>query len=318
MKARLIVKTGEFKGATFEVAGSVIIGRAEDNEVYLPSDLISSKHARIILDESANVFFLEDLGSLNGTELDGVRLASRERLDRLHVIRLSGAVDLIWQGAALVADQTTDGDGTSRKAVDRVTLTERLPAIPPTPLARAQSKPEPPVEAVASPRPRSHGLPQSPAQQESGLDTISEGTAIDLKAILRGPDFAGFMQEAKPLRSAGEVDDGVGSAQPKDASAPIASLALCVVEGATKRCYVLEQGENWVGNDPDARVALFHHSVRTEHAVLSVAGARVVLRDPNGTGETTVDGQAFSGEIEVAIGSVIRFGEVAVSIERPE
>ncbi len=65
-------------GAAYRVRDCVNVGRAEDNEVMLIDDHISRYHARFELAEGA--VWLKDLGSANGTFLNGERVSGGCRL----------------------------------------------------------------------------------------------------------------------------------------------------------------------------------------------------------------------------------------------
>jgi len=62
----------------------IILGRAKDCDIQIDDQSVSSKHARIVLEndpylDGNKLSFLEDLKSTNGTELNGKSVA-RERL----------------------------------------------------------------------------------------------------------------------------------------------------------------------------------------------------------------------------------------------
>lgn len=61
------------EGRRFEVYGTCAIGRAPGNQVTLADDLASRRHALIHAQEQAQ-YWLVDLGSRNGTALDGRRI----------------------------------------------------------------------------------------------------------------------------------------------------------------------------------------------------------------------------------------------------
>ncbi len=65
------------------------LGRAPDNDVVLADRRVSRRHARIAADDAAAAagFFIEDLGSSNGTFVDGRRV-TRAPLDRGATITL--------------------------------------------------------------------------------------------------------------------------------------------------------------------------------------------------------------------------------------
>lgn len=58
--------------------GENVIGRDDAATLWIDDSLVSRRHARIVIDESGAV--LEDLGSKNGTLLNGVRIGSTARL----------------------------------------------------------------------------------------------------------------------------------------------------------------------------------------------------------------------------------------------
>ncbi len=102
MRAKLFSKQGVMKGKqsqdtlSFEFDNEATIGRSEQNEIALNRKEISKVHARIFLDPAKTCYYLEDLASANGTQLDGVKVYGKERLGHLHVITFSGAFDFIF------------------------------------------------------------------------------------------------------------------------------------------------------------------------------------------------------------------------------
>ncbi len=97
MRARLFCKTGQLAGAIYQIAHEATIGKGAENSIQLYPALISGRHARISYDGKAGSYFLEDLGSRNGTRLDGMRVTRKERLGRLHIITFANAFDFIFQ-----------------------------------------------------------------------------------------------------------------------------------------------------------------------------------------------------------------------------
>src|SRR6516164_2460582 len=85
--ARLVVREGPESGREFQLSGDrAIIGRDPDVDVSLRSKAISSHHAQISCVHGD--YFVEDLGSTNGTLLNGKRIDRRVPLaakDRLRV-----------------------------------------------------------------------------------------------------------------------------------------------------------------------------------------------------------------------------------------
>lgn len=75
-KSRLVVLMGVDAGRVYTIERSAIIGRSSTADVRLTSSGVSREHARIqrLADGS---YFIEDLGSRNGTMVDGARVERR-------------------------------------------------------------------------------------------------------------------------------------------------------------------------------------------------------------------------------------------------
>ncbi len=75
--ARLIVTSGQAREAEFEFdGGAAVLGRAEECQVQVVDARCSRQHALITAEEGG--WFLEDLGSSNGTEVNGRRVSKVE------------------------------------------------------------------------------------------------------------------------------------------------------------------------------------------------------------------------------------------------
>lgn len=73
------VTDGPLAGTSLMLSGApVTFGRAPDNTIVINDDFASSRHARISAQNGAWV--LEDLGSTNGTIVDGTRMTTPVRL----------------------------------------------------------------------------------------------------------------------------------------------------------------------------------------------------------------------------------------------
>lgn len=69
------------KGHTFRlVEGENFVGRDPASTVWLDSDSVSRRHARIVVDSASRRVSLEDLASKNGTRLGGARVRERVEL----------------------------------------------------------------------------------------------------------------------------------------------------------------------------------------------------------------------------------------------
>ena len=116
MKARLVCRLRPGAPQAFQLGKEeAVLGREAGLAVSLPLDGISRRHARITWD--GQIHWLEDLGSTNGTFLNGQGIR-RERLRHLDVITLGRKVDLVF---VLKAD---DAASVVRLGVVRAALVE--------------------------------------------------------------------------------------------------------------------------------------------------------------------------------------------------
>lgn len=93
----LISQTGELKGKRWLLSGNeIVMGRASDCDIVISDRQVSRYHAQITKRESG--YFLEDLGSKNGTHLNGAPIDGPERLQDGDVIQVALALKLMFVG----------------------------------------------------------------------------------------------------------------------------------------------------------------------------------------------------------------------------
>jgi len=74
---QLIMRSGPTPGAAFTLEGDQLtIGRDSVNEIVINDAEISRRHARLTF--QGGKYVLEDLGSTNGSRINGVRITSQE------------------------------------------------------------------------------------------------------------------------------------------------------------------------------------------------------------------------------------------------
>ena len=100
----LIMRTGPTPGKSFELTkNELYIGRDINNDIVINDSEVSRKHARLIL--QAGGYVLEDLGSTNGSFVNGQRLMGP------HVLRLGETV-MFGENVSLVFESGFDADAT--------------------------------------------------------------------------------------------------------------------------------------------------------------------------------------------------------------
>lgn len=88
-------------GQAFPLSAQVVtLGSAEDNNIVLADPEVSAHHARIIWDPQSGAFFVEDLGSVEGTYINERGIIGPHRLREGDEIRLGNTILQISLGAA--------------------------------------------------------------------------------------------------------------------------------------------------------------------------------------------------------------------------
>jgi pSer/pThr/pTyr-binding forkhead associated (FHA) protein len=142
---QLIMRSGPTPGAAFTLEGDQItIGRDSVNEVVINDAEISRRHARLTF--QGGKYVLEDLGSTNGTFVNGQRLAGPRVLKAGEVVSFGEQIVMVFEATNFDAGATV----VSPRAAVVPSISRPAPVPPP-----------PPVEYVGS-------VPASPAPVSSG------------------------------------------------------------------------------------------------------------------------------------------------------
>jgi pSer/pThr/pTyr-binding forkhead associated (FHA) protein len=254
--ARLLCRTGDFAGATFELEGDTSIGRQRGNAVVLDSELLSRRHARIW--EEDGTWWIEDLDSRNGTRVDGSAVGEPVRLARLNVITLADAVDLVFVHGAAAPAAEAAAEPPARPAEGLATRAERT-AFGALPEGLEEGDRGP---ATVADRSGFAALPDDAAERESPATRV---------------DRAGFGALPDDLGDGSETLVPPGARQQ---AAPSLSLAA-TLPGSGSTTFPLHPGENVLGRSAscDVHVPDEGHTISRNHAVVRVDGDRVVVED---------------------------------------
>ncbi|RMH17074.1 MAG: FHA domain-containing protein [Acidobacteria bacterium] len=291
-----------------EVEGQATIGRGQGHAVVVDQRAVSKDHARIVFDPQAGCFVLEDLGSTNGTALDGVPVAGRERLGHLHVITLAGVHELIFQDLGRIVERHGAAAGEPR---DRTQITATPPPIP-AGLGGAAEEPHEHTQVAALPPPLPQALASPPAAAGATPAAAEEASAEELGQEEVAALFAGDAAGGAPPRggSAGG-EDGAPPAEP----GTLYALEITLEDGSRRR-FPLAPGDNLLGRSRAAQVRLDSPHLSRLHARLRVAGDAVTVRDEGSSNRTLLDGHPIAAEISIEPGDRLRFGDLEARLLR--
>ncbi|PWB72827.1 MAG: hypothetical protein C3F07_11010 [Anaerolineales bacterium] len=166
---QLIMRTGPTPGAAYTLEGDQItIGRDSTNEIVINDAEVSRRHARLTF--QGGKYVLEDLGSTNGTFVNGQRLAGPRVLKTGEVVSFGEQIVLVFEastidpGATMVSPRAAAVPSISR------------PVTPPPP---------PPSEYVGS-------VPAGPASAPSPSTPIA-GKKTNLLPVIVGVGVLFFL-----------------------------------------------------------------------------------------------------------------------------
>lgn len=158
--ASLLVRSGAMKGSRLPIRVPVVnIGRAEYNDIVLADDSVSTAHAK--LQRREGVWTLVDLGSTNGTFVDGEQVQGEVPLGPGATVRF-GQVSTMFEPTD---DSLGVAKGSGTKVLEAVP-TSPPPARPAAPAA-SSGPPAAPREPAARPAPRRPPVVVTPPARSS-------------------------------------------------------------------------------------------------------------------------------------------------------
>lgn len=179
---RLVMQTGPTPGKVFELTKSeAMLGRDMNNAIVINDAEVSRKHARIIVQGDSHV--LEDLGSTNGTFVDGQRLMGPHALRDGDLILLGENVSLRYEAAAVFDPDATMVSEPRPTTVSRIP--EPLDADVPMPRYEPEyEEPPTPVFSNQVPEPFELETPPLPPQRRKSSRYILAGAGCLLLVCL--------------------------------------------------------------------------------------------------------------------------------------
>ena len=288
MKARLFCTTGFFAGSNFEFSQEATIGKKKENAIVLDQPVISGRHARIFFDEAEACYCLEDVGSRNGTKLDGVRVGQKEKLGDLHIITFAHKFDFIFQ--------IVNGD-------QRATKSRRKTAGEPQPSQNGS---------------RTFVGPINPSDETDGLEPGS--MLRNEKTMIEGAVKSNPSPRLPNNVANNAYKTVVESAAPRKKTPSPSTTHDFILEirpsAQDSQTFSLKPGENLIGRSPECEIIINEPSISRRHAALTVQGGRILLKDLGSRNHTFVDAQAVGAEMEILPGTCLSFGKVEAQVIR--
>ena len=163
---RLVLRAGPTPGKAFPLdKDEMFIGREATNEIVINDPEVSRKHARLFV-QGGNMI-LEDLGSTNGTSVNGQRLTGPYVLRPGEIITLGEKITLLFESVAVDDNATMVGSSHIPSQPQYPPPAAQPPQVyqAPHPQQPAYAPPPPPRYQAPPPPPAYSGqIPVSPQQ----------------------------------------------------------------------------------------------------------------------------------------------------------
>ena len=144
---RLLIRKGEGTGKDHAVSGTCVVGRAPPADFVIDDTLASRRHFRVY--EQTGHYFVEDLGSTNGTRVNG-RLMKTLQLSDGDVIA-AGATELVFVQKDMLGAVTPPAVKIATPPALKVPPAAARPPAPPSPSAPRAPEPK---KTIPAPIPR--------------------------------------------------------------------------------------------------------------------------------------------------------------------
>lgn len=152
---QLIMRTGPTPGAVFALEGDQLtIGRDSSNEITINDAEVSRRHARLTF--QGGKFVLEDLGSTNGTFVNGQRLAGPRVLKAGEVVSFGEQIVLVFEAstfdpaATVASPRATAVPSASRPVAPPPPATSQYAgSVPASPMPEAAPAKKSPILPIA-------------------------------------------------------------------------------------------------------------------------------------------------------------------------
>ncbi|MGA3161612.1 MAG: FHA domain-containing protein [Terracidiphilus sp.] len=265
-----------------------VIGRAQDCDLVVPDAPVSSHHCR--LTHQAGGFTLEDLGSTNGTYVNGVRIPPRESVSVQHGTRvtLGGQVPMPWPIAPAAPAAPVEA---SSPRPDAAPGSTRLITIGRAPDSVVQI--DLPIVSW------NHAV----IREENGLYVIEDLNSTNGTAI---GELSNRIQ-----RSVLDPSDEVYFGSYKIAARQLLSLETKVEIGEAAFQTVSFSGNSMeAGRDPNCDIPLDFPMVSWRHARLTRTPEGILVEDLGSRNGTYLNGVRVTGKVLALPGQEIGLGSV--------
>ncbi|HEX6269394.1 MAG TPA: FHA domain-containing protein [Anaerolineales bacterium] len=297
----------------------IIIGRESGVDLVIPSPAVSRRHAR--LSREGDEYVLEDLGSSNGTFLNGERLVGQRALKSGDQIRLGQAITLTYQAPRSESAETVMRAPTPVPASILQTVVGEEPQLP------RESSPPRLIVTVAGGSSQTYALTRPTltigrveendiiipsgivSRQHARLERANGGYRLVVAPEAKNP----VLFEGRPLDESRVLRHGdllrIGGLDPGTMVTLIYEAPSEAAQEAERDIVFGEKTIIQIGRDPGNDVVLPSPNVSRFHAQVERVGQRYRVVDLQSSNGTFVNGERVEGEVWLKPDDSIRIGQ---------
>ena len=318
---KLVIRDGTTSREFELIQPEIIIGRDPNVDLTIPSPAVSRRHAR--LTRQGEGYLLEDLGSSNGTFLNGERLVERRSLKTGDQIQLGRAISLIYEAPMSMQATVASRAPVTPDKVLQTVLEEDLNLeaggganVPPQLLVTVAGGSSQthnltrPVVTIGRGEANDIVIPsQIVSSQHARLEKKNGGYQLVVLPQAKNP----VLFEGRPLADVRVLKHGdilrIGSLDP---GMMVTMTYQAPSEVASEPARDIQFGEKaliQVGRDPGNDVILASPTVSRYHAQFERVGQRFRVRDLRSSNGTFVNNERIEQEVWLKPMDTVRVGQ---------
>lgn len=340
-KLRLINDNSSTPPKEFELTKSeIILGREDNVDITIPASAVSRRHARLILEDGQ--YFIEDLGSSNGTFINGESLTKRRPLNSGDRIRLGQIINLVYEAPAVESNKTVvrsaEADKTAVRSVEPDKTVMRAAPAQPAHVMKTMMGEAPIIQQSAGPRELVVTIAGGASQTYSLTHTsysIGRADANDIiipsqivssrHARLEQVNGGGYklivVAEAKnPVLFEGRAIEGshvmhhgdimrIGSLDPGVMVTITYHAPSEALQHVERDIVFGEKTLIQIGRDPSNDVVIPSPNVSRFHTQIEKVGQRYRVEDLRSSNGTYINGERIEGSVWLKPNDSIRIGQ---------
>lgn len=325
-KLTLINNQSSDPSKVFELIKSeIVIGRDEGVDLVIPTPAVSRRHAKLSME--GNGYAIEDLGSSNGTFVNGERLRARKALNAGDEIKLGQAITLSYTAPVTQESQKTAVRPAPAKPSQPAHLMQTM--IGEEPVVRSGTALGPPrlVVTIAGEKQQTYTLTSQslsigrvegndiviPSQivssRHARLDKVDGGYQVSVIPEAKNP----MLFEGRPLEGPRVLRHGdllrLGSLDPGTMVTISYEVPGEVTQETEQDVVFGEKALIQIGRDPSNDVVIASPNVSRFHAQVERVGQRYRVEDLRSSNGTFVNGERIEGSVWLKPDDTIRIGQ---------